>query len=143
MNLTLIRRPTVKQTTFGDLTVDGVWTCYTLEDVVREQPGVPVEKWKVKGETAIPVGRYEIVAVTSPRFGPNTLTLLDVPGFTHIRIHAGNDDADTEGCLLVGRKIVEQADDGGNLLESRQALAALKRVVLPALSRERVWIDIR
>ena len=28
---------------------------------------------------------------------------LDVPGFTDILFHLGNDDSDTAGCLLVGR----------------------------------------
>lgn len=144
MNLVVERRPTVQRTTFGRLTLDGVFQCYTLEDVIRERPGVPVSEWKVPGETAIPSGQYEVVAVTSPKFGPNTLTLLDVPGFTHIRIHAGNDDADTHGCLLVGNRIVEQADDGGNLLDSSKALAALKAKVLPALKAgETVTVEIR
>ena len=143
MNLTVQRRPTRQQTTFGDLSIDGTWAMYTLEDVIREQPGVPVASWKVPHETAIPQGRYEVVLVTSPKFGKDTMSLVAVPGFDLIRIHSGNDDADTDGCLLVGQKIVEQQDDGGNILQSKPALAALKAVVVPAIKRgEHVWIDV-
>lgn len=144
MNIVVQRQPTIKQTTFGRLLIDDVFQCYTLEDVIREQPGVPVEQWKVKGETAIPAGRYSVVAVLSPRFGPDTLTLEHVPGFQYIRIHAGNDDQDTEGCILVGRQMVYQDDDGGNILDSKKALKALKAVVIPALKRgEEVWMEVR
>lgn len=143
MNVTVQRRPTVKQTTFGVLSIDGAFQCYTLEDVIREQPGVPVEQWKVKKETAIPAGRYRLSLVNSPHFGPDTLTVNDVPGFQYIRIHAGNDDADTEGCLLVGTRIVEQDDDGGNILNSRKALRALKSVLVPAIKKgASVWLEV-
>jgi hypothetical protein len=41
--------------------------CDTLEDLVREVPGVPVEQWKIPGETAIPAGEYEILLTRSER----------------------------------------------------------------------------
>ena len=79
----------------GELYVDGSHFAYTCEDAERLGPKVP-------GQTAIPAGRYKLTLENSPKYGPGTPTINDVPGFTHIRIHAGNSEADTEGCLLVG-----------------------------------------
>ena len=145
IELLLQRRPSVEDTTLGVLYRGTTFECYTLEDVIREIPGQPVDTWKVRGKTAIPAGRYRIGLVTSPRFGPQTMTLLGVPGFDLIRIHAGNDDADTEGCLLVGRAVHEDpTGDGGNLVESRAALAALKEKVVAAIAKgDAVWITVR
>ena len=133
MELVLQRRPTVKETTFGDLSIDGVFECHTLEDSVREIHGLSVDKWKIPGITAIPAGRYPLKMVESGRFGPDTFSVEHVPGFDSIRIHSGNDDADTEGCILVGRKIIESDDDGGNIGESRIALSQLKEKVGPLI----------
>ena len=83
--------------TIGLLFVDKVFECYVLEDVVRA-PGV-----KVPGETAIPAGKYKVVLDFSARFKRIMPHVLDVPGFDGIRVHCGNTDADTEGCLLVGQ----------------------------------------
>jgi hypothetical protein len=93
----------------GILLIDGVFTCWTLEDVVR-----PV---KISGETAIPAGRYDVRLSLSQRFQKTLPELLAVPGFTGIRVHAGNTAASTSGCVLVGRK-------RGNsvVLESKLAL---------------------
>src|SRR5262245_36703719 len=88
--------------TIGELTIGGHHVAWTCEDTVREVPGEPVEKWKVKGSTAIPVGRYRIERTFSQRFQHTTPQLLDVPGFDGIRIHPGNSAADTEGCVLPG-----------------------------------------
>lgn len=113
--------------TIGRLLVDGERLCYTLEDRVRED-GV-----KVYGETAIPEGRYEIAMTYSPRFKTVLPLLLKVPGFEGIRIHAGNTEKDTEGCILVGFNL-----DGDYITSSRLALAALiDKLRLPA------WITIK
>ena len=95
MNLRVIREPSTVAATMGILLIDGVFTCWTLEDVVR-----PV---KIPGETAIPAGRYDVRLSLSQRFQKVLPEILAVPGFTGIRIHAGNTQADTAGCLLVGR----------------------------------------
>jgi len=68
---------------------------------------------KIKGETRIPAGRYQIKfneATTGMtvkyrnRFSWFTfhLELQGVPGFSKIYIHIGNSDDDTDGCILVG-----------------------------------------
>lgn len=90
--------------TIGDLSIDGVPECHTLEDCVREVAG-PVASWKIPGKTAIPVGIYQVVIDFSDRFKRNMPHVLDVPGFTGIRIHKGNTDKDTEGCILLGQTI--------------------------------------
>jgi hypothetical protein len=77
--------------------VDGIKECYICEDVVRPK-GV-----KVHGQTAIPEGRYEIIINMSPRFKRELPLLLNVPNFEGIRIHSGNHEGHTEGCLLPGK----------------------------------------
>lgn len=143
MELTLARRPSTRISTIGDLSVNGVWFCYTLEDVVRKDPNpsTPQNEGKVWGATAIPAGRYRVVIDWSQRFKRDMFHLLDVPGFTGIRIHGGNTDKDTHGCPLVGDKVV------GPIIAYGTSQTALKRLydrVKPALDAgEEVWIEVR
>ena len=130
IELALTRRPSLKKTTLGSLSIDGRFFCFTCEDEVREIKGKPVECWKEPGETAIPEGRYKVTLVDSGRFGRNTFSLEDVPGFSEIRIHSGNTAADTEGCILVGVSIDPGA---GTIGQSRVALAKLKEILVPEI----------
>jgi hypothetical protein len=136
MTLALYREPTVEGRTFGALWIDGLFQCFTLEDAVREIAGQPVEQWKVKGETAIPFGRYRVVLTLSPRFKTVLPELLEVPGFSGARIHAGNFITDTEGCILVGRRRQATA-----ISQSRVALRELMDVL--ASATDDIWIEIR
>jgi hypothetical protein len=88
--------------TIGALSVDGDFHSWTCEDAVREVQGKPVADWKIKGKTAIPRGTYKIQITPSARFKRDLPLLIDVPGFTGVRIHPGNTAEDTEGCLLPG-----------------------------------------
>lgn len=96
--LTLDRIWFTARSTIGKLMIDGEFECYILEDFDRLAKG---EK-KIYGETAIPRGTYEIRLTYSPRFKKKLPLLVNVPGFTGIRIHAGNTAKDTAGCLLPG-----------------------------------------
>lgn len=141
MLLSLNRRPSVGGATIGSLhDTDGTFLCYTLEDEIREIEGVPVAVWKIKGKTAIPAGRYRITLEQSARFGPNTITIHDVPGFLYIRMHGGNDADDTEGCPLLGMKVTATTIVGGT---SKPAVDMLKAKIAAAIAAgEGVWIDV-
>lgn len=111
MKLTLRRHASGLTCTIGDLYVEGVWFTNTLEDIVRPE--------KVKGETAIPAGTYRVELSFSPRFQKLLPILCDVPNFEGVRIHAGNTDKDTEGCILVGHW------NGGEFISNSRAALTL------------------
>lgn len=126
MEMRLNRFKKCEKSTLGKLFLDGVEECYTLEDVVRPD-GV-----KVYGKTAIPAGTYKVIIDDSTRFKRPMPHVLDVPGFEGIRIHSGNTDADTEGCLLLGTTIVNDDFISG----SRDAFAKFFPKLQAALNSE-------
>lgn len=139
MKLTLKRIHIMPGYTVGEISVDGVKMGYTLEDEVREKEGVPVEKWKVPGKTAIPAGEYLVTITMSARFKRLLPLLADVPGFSGVRIHPGNKSEDTEGCILVG------ATWGGGdwISNSRGAFNGLYALMYGAFRRgERITLSI-
>jgi hypothetical protein len=94
MEIKIKRLHRTENSTIGELSIDGKFQCYTLEDKEREV--------KIKSETAIPKGTYKVSITQSNRF-KRLLPLLDnVPNFEGVRIHSGNSNHDTEGCILVG-----------------------------------------
>lgn len=127
MKLNLIRFPSAQGATRGVLAVDGRAFCFTLEDEVREVPGRAVAAWKVPGKTAIPRGTYRVIINRSPRFGRDLPLLVDVPGFSGIRIHPGNTADHTEGCILVGT-----LDGAARVANSRATFDALFAAMLLA-----------
>jgi hypothetical protein len=128
MRLRVIREPSTTAATLGSLWIDGVWHCWTLEDIVRA-PGV-----KVPGETAIPVGEYGVRLTYSPRFGRTLPELVAVPGFTGVRVHGGNRARDTDGCLLVG---AERGD-----LWIAQSRVALEKVMAKLVMADSITVRI-
>ena len=141
LELVLDRMKLLPDRTIGRLSVGDVWACWTLEDKVREIEGRPVDDWKIRGITAIPRGRYRVTLEPSARFGPDTLTLHEVPGFSYIRIHGGIGPEHTDGCLLVGREYREATQTIGHCAP---ALAELKDIVRAALDDgDDAWITVR
>jgi len=130
MLLEVRREPSANACTLGSLYVDGAFECFTLEDVIREVALQPVALWKIPGETAIPSGTYQVMVTMSDRFQRLLPLLVDVPGFVGVRIHSGNCAADTEGCILVGRR-----RGTATVLESRLAFQALFAKIQAAMAR--------
>ena len=126
MMLTLNRLKYTKNSTIGELILDGVFLCHTLEDVVRAE-GV-----KVYGETAIPEGEYSLTVSYSPKYKrlmpliynkPDLSVQSDGIRFDGIRIHSGNDKEDTHGCVLVG--LTKSKDFIGNSRTAYKKLMSL------------------
>jgi hypothetical protein len=142
MNLTLKRWEFTENSTVGSLSIDGVFECFTIEDVVRE-PDAP----KVFGKTAIPYGTYRVTWDISPHFSQLaghavfTPRLHDVPGFEGVLIHSGNTAADSLGCIIAGRTYLAALPDFVG--ESRAACAELYAKVFAARCRgEPIFITI-
>jgi hypothetical protein len=142
MELELLRTNRTNRSTIGALTVNGAFECFILEDKDRGlQQGMPISELmalKVKMRTAIPAGRYEIVISFSDRFQRMLPLLLNVPVFEGIRIHSGNTDEDTEGCLLPGRN---KSPD--MVTSSRRAFTALFDKIRSAIQREKIFITVK
>ena len=142
MELELTRSVKTNKSTIGELTVNGVFECFILEDKDRGlRKDMPISElivMKIKTRTAIPTGRYEIVVSFSDKFQKMLPLLLDVPAFDGIRIHPGNTDANTEGCLLPGK--TKSPDMIGS---SRVAFTALFDKIKAALQREKIFITVK
>ena len=142
MELELTRSVRTNRTTIGELMINGIFECFILEDKDRGlRQGMTTSELmalKIKTRTAIPTGRYEIAVSFSDRFKKMLPLLLDVPAYEGIRIHSGNTDEDTEGCLLPGK--TRSADAVGS---SRVAFTALFHKIMAALQREKIFITVK
>ena len=137
MKLKLIRQFGTEGFTEGKLYIDDVFECYTVEDEDRhlEAGGI-----KIPAVTAIPKGSYEVVLSMSPRFKRILPEVLNVPGFTGVRIHSGNSSKDSEGCILVGSSNDRNDDDwvGGSKVALSQLMAKLTTVT----SGTKIQLDV-
>ena len=103
----LLDRKWRKETyTIGRLYVNGEFLCNTIEDVDRKlnqnMSATEIQRIKVAAETAIPTGTYAMRVTMSPKFKRELVEIQNVPGFSGIRVHRGNTEKDSAGCLIVG-----------------------------------------
>lgn len=97
-----------------------------------------IKRLKVKGQTAIPYGTYEVTITYSPRFKRKMPLINGVKGFSGIRIHSGNTAADTDGCPLPGIN-----DTVGRVSNSRYWTNLIYTKIEQALARgEKVWWEV-
>jgi len=129
MKLTVQRIIKEDNHTTGALFLDGKYFCDTMEDKDRGLYSYmnigEISNIKIKSQTAIPYGRYRMRISYSPRFKKDLPEILNVPGFTGVRIHSGNTQDDTEGCILVG----EKNGPGTSVLNSRKTFDKLFDII--------------
>ena len=93
MNLTVQRGQGDAQCTPGELSIEGMHECWTLEPRRDQSAGKPY---------SIPAATYRLVLSWSAHFSRVVPVLLEVPGFSGVEIHPGNYPGDTHACTLVG-----------------------------------------
>ena len=142
MNIILNRIAKRAKYTIGKLYINDQYFCDTLEDTDRGLTQSMTEQQigskKVYGETAIPTGTYRIIISYSNKFKKQMPLLLNVPGFAGIRIHSGNTEKDSLGCILVGKNKAV-----GKVLESRDTYSKLFSILQEANKKETIKITIK
>lgn len=156
MNL-YIKRITKNPYCVGHLYINDKYFCDTLEPpYFGTTQNTPIQEIKntKKGNTAIPIGTYDIsLDYQSPKFKNRSWakfcdgylpTIMNVPAFNRILIHVGNiasqyGKSDTMGCILVGMNL-----EKGKVLKSQETFKKLYKVLSEAkLKGENIQIIIR
>lgn len=109
----------------------GDYICDAIEDTVRDANHNGIfdnAEEKVFGETAIPCGRYYVTfRKTSLPIGALAKDgaipyIHNVPHFTHIRIHNGETEENSQGCIILGLN-----KEKGRVLDSESVCLAFYR----------------
>ena len=100
------------------------------------------DSWTGEGlerpEVMIPAGTYSLAWHNSPHLnGARVLILLNVPGRSEILIHWGNQESNSDGCLLCG--LVKDGDD----IDSTQIACKQLFSQVDAVGVENVQITIQ
>ncbi len=127
--------------TLGELSIDGVFQCYTLEDIDRglrsDMSLKEIAAVKVKHETAIPTGRYQLILSFSNRFKKYLPEILNVPGYAGIRAHSGLRAEHSSGCILVGTAMADSA-----IQDSKTAMTYLMKKLQAVEKKEKIWVTV-
>ena len=150
----LVDRKWKKDTyTIGILSVNGIRFSETIEDrdrgLTNDMPETEIKKKKVYGKTAIPTGTYEIKLTYSPKFAKRDWAkktngkipqIMNVKGYSGIRIHPFNTAEDSLGCIAPGRNTVK-----GKVTQSTIHYNKLMdNYLIPAFNKgEKVYITIK
>lgn len=100
MHIKVVRSVFTATATLGKMFIDDKQFAFTLEDTDRHLNGDCSRK--IQNNTSIDPGTYTVTVSMSAHFNKELPEVLDVKCFEGIRIHGGNSDEDTEGCILIG-----------------------------------------
>lgn len=137
MKLTVKRIRQGNNSTLSEIYLNEKFFCYGLEDLVRDE--------KIRGATAIPAGTYSLRLNTYgamnarykrrfPAMHRGMIEISNIPNFSYVYIHIGNNFGDTAGCLLVGDSY--RYDDDGDyiLLKSAKAYRRVYAMLVDAVA---------
>lgn len=132
--------------TIGGLIIDGKRVCYVLEDTHRDK--------KIKHETRIPAGKY---ILKFRKFGSHypkykeryhgigqergMIEITNIPNYTDVLIHIGNDNGDTSGCLLLGDSVVGTSKSW-RLERSTSAYLRVYKLLADIMEGEKTTLEI-
>lgn len=106
MHVVIDRKWPKSEYTIGRVYINGEFFCNSMEDCDRGLQQwwseAEVQAAKVYGETAIPKGKYIVTMDYSPKYKRAMPHVMNVKGFSGIRIHSGNTAKDSLGCVLLG-----------------------------------------
>ena len=140
MIITIKRRPEANVTK-GTIYVDGKLVCYCLEDkdrgLTQDMPLSILKLKKIFGSTCIPYGKYEVAITYSNRFKRLLPLVMNVPAYEGIRIHTGNTEADTLGCILPCTFF-----DGESGKRSTEAFLKLYDLIEKGIKEGKVYLEI-
>lgn len=154
MDVKLVRIYNGPKYTIGRLYINDQYFCDTLEDVDRglrwDMKLSEINRIKVAGKTAIPIGIYSItLGIQSPKFSADKYKkqygfcdgylprLINVPGYQGVLIHIGNDEDDTDGCILVGEN-----KQKGKVINSTATFKKLYKLLADCQENEPIKIEI-
>lgn len=141
LDLLIDRRWKKEKYTIGRLFANGTFLCNTLEDTDRGLTSTMslqlIKMTKIAGMTAIPRGKYKVVLSVSPKFknrpwakkyGGLVPEIVEVPGYTGVRIHPLTDASQTDGCPGVGDNTIR-----GKLTNSvKRYCELMDKYIMPA-----------
>lgn len=128
MRVTLKRIAFKDKYTIGKVYINNKYFSDSIEDKDRGLYDWQSEEYilekKIKHETAIPYGMYKLLWTYSPKYRRMLPEICDVKGFSGIRVHSGNTEEDSSGCILLGynKKL-------GKVLDSRKVCKKFDEIV--------------
>ena len=137
MILTLQRQPQDGFSTPGQMDVDGVFSCYTLEPSSKaDNPPIPAGKYPI---TLRPSPKFQVLAANDYWWQAycNQMPHIEYKPASVTMIHVGNTPAQTDDCVLVG-----QGRAANLLTNSRAAFAALFIEIQAGIKNGGCWIEI-
>lgn len=120
MKLNIIRNTFTNLSVMGELYINNVFECFTMENA----------------SAIIPLGLFEVIINFSDKF-QRRMPLIIVPGREGIRFHIGNKPWDFTGCVGVGK----ERDDNW-VGKSKLAFDTLFLKLDSILEKEKVFLEI-
>lgn len=142
MEILIDRKWKKESYTIGKVYIDGKYFSESLEDKDRGLTSTmsleEIKKIKVKDNTAIPTGTYQVLYTYSPRFKRMLPLINNVLGYEGVRFHAGNSIADTSGCILLGFN-----KEKGKVLQSRDTCNKFYKLIEEAIYKKGEAITLK